>query len=157
MTDINRVNACRTSLEQHLREPPRGGSHVERNHPSDREMEVLERGDELQGSARDMIAHGLRQANGSVGVNPGAGPALGHSGNVNQPAANTILRSRTRGDQAQLDQEVIETRPAPRLMVAVHCSQTFDPPQRPWCRLTHRRESNPRSRLVIVPGAPEEV
>src|SRR5215813_11691254 len=150
MTDINRVNARRAPLEQHLREPPRGGPYVERDHASDREAEVLERGYELQGSTRDMVAHGLRQANGSVGANPGAGPALGHSGNVYQPAANAILRSRTRRDQAQLDQEVIETRPAPMLMVAVHCSQTFDPPQRPGRRLTHRRERNPRSRSCPV-------
>src|SRR5262249_1257077 len=122
--DINGINARRATVEQRLREPPRGCPHIERDHPRDGEAEVVERGDKLHGPTPARAARRSRQANANIGTNPGARPALSHSGDVNQPPANEILSPRTRRDQPQFYQETVQARPAPLLLVALHHSQT---------------------------------
>jgi hypothetical protein len=52
---------------------------------------MIERRDQLQGPARDVVARRLRQPKRGICRNPGGRPQLDHTGNLDETAADEIL------------------------------------------------------------------
>ena len=124
---VDRINPRRTPGEERLREPAGRRAHVQRHDIGHGKAEVVERGDQFQGSPRDVIPRGLRQVDRGASSHADAWPLRDDARDVDKAAANEVLGARARWRKAQLDHANIEARQALTIRFALHRSRTFDP------------------------------
>ena len=102
--DIDRIDTRRTALQQHLGETAGRGADIERHNSGHEEPEMIQRGDQLEGAARDMIVGSGGHVHVGARGDGGAGLGFDRAGHLHQAAPDQVLRSCARTGQASLDQ-----------------------------------------------------
>ena len=119
VTDVDRIDARRAALEQHLREAAGRRADIERDDAGHGKAEMIECGDQLHGSARDVVARARDRRIAAPAATPALGLGLDHAADLDQPAADEVLGAGARGHKPQLDQDEIEARPAAYAVLAI--------------------------------------
>ena len=108
---VHRVHLRRVALQQQVREPARGRSHVQARQPNRLHAECVQRRPQLQPAARDerrrrlhlQIDRGLDEISG-LAIGPGAGSFT----DANMAAENQSLGASARLGQTPIHKQLIE-------------------------------------------------
>ena len=112
--DVDRVNLRGAALEQHLGEAAGRGAEVEGDAAGRRVAEMVERGDEFQAPARDVVDGRIEERDRRSFRDRHRRPGGGNAVDRDDAAQDRVARPRPARQQAALDEGDVEAGGAPR-------------------------------------------